>query len=576
MATQVRVALGQCSEAGPKEVNQDFHGAWTPREPQLSTRGVAVALADGISTSDVSDVASETAVTGFLDDYYSTPDGWTVKHAAHRVLMAINSWLYAQTRCHAWPGERDRGYVCTFTALVIKSATAHIFHVGDTRAYRLAGGALEQLTNDHRVRVSAHQSYLGAALGIDEHIEIEYHSVPVVAGDIFVLTTDGVHDFITEEEVVDTIAEQGGDLERAARVVTRKALERGSDDNLTIQLVRAEQVGTPEVAELYGHLSDLPFPPMLDTGVTLDGYQIIREIHASHRSHVYLAVDLDTGERVALKTLATECQQDIGQIERFLAEEWIARRINSPHVTQAHVAGRPRHYLYTVTRFIEGQTLTQWMRDRPRPELARVRDLVEQIARGVRAFHRAGMIHQDLRPDNVLIDTTGTVKLVDFGSTRVAGLVERTGETEAAAPPGTVQYSAPEYFLGESGSERSDIFSLGVITYQMLTGHLPYGADVAAAKSRLAQYRLRYRSVLRYNRDLPAWIDGPLRKAVHPDPNKRHQALSEFVHELRNPRPEFADRPPPPLLERNPLLFWQAVSLLLAVTVAVLAGLLAQ
>lgn len=576
MATKLCVSLGQCSQAGAKQVNQDFHGAWTPREPQLSTRGVAVAVADGISSSAVSDLASEAAVAGFLQDYYSTPDAWTVKYAAQRVIAAINSWLYAQTRRSEHRYDRDRGYVCTFTALVIKSATAHIFHVGDTRVYRLAGSALEQLTRDHRVHISPEQSYLGAALGVDEHVEIEYHSVPVVPGDTFFLTTDGVHDFVPAGFVERTLDEQSGDFDEAARSIVRHALEQGSDDNLTAQLVRVESVGEPEASEVYEHLSGLPFPPRLGERSRIDGYDIVREIHASHRSHVFLAMDRDTGDRVALKTLATESESDPIQIERFLAEEWIASRINSPYVAKAHASGRARHYLYTVMEFIQGQTLTQWMRDHPRPEIAQVRDLVEQIAKGVRAFHRMEMIHQDLRPDNVMIDNTGTVKLIDFGSTRVAGIAETLEETDAGTMPGTVQYSAPEYFLGETGTERSDIFSLGVMAYQMLTGHLPYGTDVSRATSRLAQYRLQYKSVLRYKRDLPAWLDGPLRKAVHPDPNKRYQAVSEFVYELRHPRPEFADRPAPPLLERNPLLFWKGLSLLLAVTVAVLASLLAQ
>src|SRR6185503_18814587 len=122
--------------------------------------------------------------------------------------------------------------------------------------------------------------------------------------------------------------------------------------------------------------------------------------------------------------------------------------------------------------------LSQWMRDNPKPDLETVRGIVEQIAKGLQAFHRMEMLHQDIRPDNIMIDKTGTAKIIDFGATKVAGAVE-------ASPPGhddilgTAQYTAPEYFLGESGSPRSDQFSLGVIAYQMLTGKLPYGAQVA-------------------------------------------------------------------------------------------------
>ena len=104
---------------------------------------------------------------------------------------------------------------------------------------------------------------------------------------------------------------------------------------------------------------------------------------------------------------------------------------------------------------------------------------------------------------------------------------------------GTAQYTAPEYFLGEGGTPRSDLFSLGVITYQMLTGRLPYGAEMAKARTRSAAAELPYNSVLDNDREIPAWIDGALRKAVHPDPRKRYEELSEFVFDLRHPNRGF-------------------------------------
>src|SRR6185436_1686839 len=131
---------------------------------------------------------------------------------------------------------------------------------------------------------------------------------------------------------------------------------------------------------------------------------------------------------------------------------------------------RRQKYLYVVTEFVDGQTLPQWMIDHPKPDLETVRGIVEQIARGLQAFHRREMLHQDLRPENIMIDKTGTVKIIDFGSTKVAGVSEATPSIDRNDMLGTAQYTAPEYFLGESGTPRSDIFSLGVITFQMLSG----------------------------------------------------------------------------------------------------------
>lgn len=560
--TQLAVSLGQYSDKGRKEVNQDFHGACIPPEPQLSSKGIAIALADGIGSSAVSHIASEAAVASFLEDYYCTAEAWSVKKSAQRVLMAANAWLYAQTRQSQYRYDMDRGYVCTLSALVLKATSAHLFHAGDTRIQRLRGDELERLTEDHRLWVSRDTSYLSRALGVGPHLELDHRSLALEPGDLFLLTTDGVHEHLPPSAMVELIQAHGADLDGAARAIAESAYQRGSNDNLTVQLVRIEQLPRADAGELHQLLGELPLPPLLQPRMEFDGYRIVRSLHASSRSHVYLA--LDGNRPVALKVPATELQDDRAHLERLLTEEWIARRIDSAHVLKAPPQTRRRRYLYTVSEYVEGQTLRQWMIDNPRPGLEKVRDLVEQIARGLQAFHRLEMLHQDLRPENLLIDATGTLRLIDFGSAHVAGLAERAHGQPAQALPGTLQYMAPEYFIGEAGSPRSDLFSLAVIAYQLLSGRLPYGAEVAKCRNRAEQGRLAYQPVLDAGCSLPPWLDEVLRKALHPDPNRRHAELSEFVHDLRQPSDKYLNRSRPPLLERNPLLFWRTTSLLLA------------
>jgi serine/threonine protein phosphatase PrpC/predicted Ser/Thr protein kinase len=564
MAQQLRVSLGQHSDKGRKEINQDFHGACSPGEPQLTAKGIALALADGISSSAVSQVASQSAVRGFLEDYYCTSPAWSVKKSAQRVLMAVNSWLYSQTRQSPEPHEKDRGYVCTFSALVLKSTTAHLFHAGDARIYRLRDGTLEQLTTDHRLWVSQQQSYLSRALGVNSHLEIDYQFTRLDAGDIFVIATDGVHQFVGERFMINAVADHAADLDAAARAIVAEAHERGSPDNLTLMVARVDALPEREVSEVLRQKSELPFPPALAPRMELDGYQIVRELHASARSHVFLATDRENDEQVVIKTLATEMREDSAHLERFLMEDWVAQRISNAHVMRAAGRGRKRNYLYTVAEFVDGQTLHQWIIDHPKPAVETVRGIVEQIANGLLAFHRLEMLHQDLRPQNVMIDRTGTVKIIDFGSTRVAGISENASPLPQGELLGTVQYMAPEYLLGEGGDVRSDLYSLGVIAYQMLSGRLPYGADAARARTRAAQRQLRYASVLADDREIPAWIDEVLRKAVHPDPGRRYVELSEFVYDLRHPIPSYLSRTRAPLLERNPVAFWRGVALILA------------
>lgn len=570
MTTPLRISVGQCSDQGRKPLNQDFHGVMTPKEPLLSSKGIAVALADGISSSKVSQIASQSSVKGFLEDYYSTSESWSVQTSVQRVLQATNSWLYRQTRNSPYRYEMDRGYVCTFSALVIKSATAHIFHAGDTRVYSVSGRHLEQLTEDHRLWVSREKSYLSRALGMRNRLEIDYHARTVELGDTFVLATDGVYEFVDEGFVTETIRRHHEDLDHVARLIVDAALGQGSQDNLTIQIVRIEQLPGHDIEALHEQATGLPFPPELSPRMIFDGYEIVRELHRSSRSHVYLALDSDTGEQVVLKLPSTDLRDDPAYLERFLMEEWVARRVDNAHLLKPCAQTRKRNYLYIVTEFIEGQSLSQWMTDHPNPDLETVRNIAEQIARGLRALHRQEMLHQDLRPNNIMIDKTGTVKLIDFGSVRVAGIAELASTVEQPHILGTAQYTAPEYFLGEAGSPHSDLFSLGVIVYQMLSGELPYGTQVARATSRAAQNRLVYRSVLDDERTIPAWIDGTLRKALHPNPYKRHDAISEFIYDLRHPNPVFLRQDRPPLLERKPLLFWKGLSLVLLIVVIIL------
>ena len=529
-----------------------------------------MALADGISSSAVSHIASAWAVTSFLEDYYCTSEAWSVKTSAERVLSATNSWLHAQSSHSPHRYDKDKGYVCTLSAVILKARTAHLFHVGDSRIYRLCNNALEQLTRDHRVWLSADQSHLSRALGIEPQLEIDYQALQVEVGDIFLLTTDGVHEYAEADVIVRTIVEHRDDLDRAARLIVEHAYARGSSDNLTLQILRIDALAPQAASEVLQEFTRLPLPPLLDARMEFDGYKIVKQVHASSRSHIYLATDNETGALTILKVPSIDLRDDPAYLERFMMEEWIARRIDSAHVLKPCSRTRKPQFLYVAMEYIHGQTLAQWMRDHPTPSLETVRGIVEQIARGLRAFHRMEMLHQDLRPENIMIDSTGTVKIIDFGSTRVAGIEERAVPGGHSELLGTPQYTAPEYFVGEPGTSRGDLFSLGVITYQMLTGALPYGAEVAKCTSRAEQNRLIYHSALEKNRAIPAWIDGVLRQAVQPNPAKRYQELSEFTYDLRHPNAAFLKRTRAPLLERNPVAFWRALSVALMVVVLVL------
>ncbi|HEY4082434.1 MAG TPA: protein kinase [Burkholderiaceae bacterium] len=574
MATALTVTLGQHSRAGRKAVNQDFHGVMLPRQPLLSSKGIVVALADGIGSSAVSQEASAAAVRGFLDDYYATSDAWSVRNSAQRVLGATNAWLHAQTMRGAARFDKDRGYVCTFSALILKGREVHLVHIGDTRIYRLHARSWEQLTDDHRVHLSSAESFLGRALGAGPNVEIDYRCLPAETGEIYVLASDGAYMHITAADVSQAVARFPDNLDAAACALVAVAEERGADDDMTVQLLRIDSLPDLDARQLLAQCDQLAVPPPLAPRMKFEGYSIVRELHVSSRSHVLLATDDQTGASVVIKAPSIDQEHGASHLDGFLLEEWVARRLDSPHVLKAFGAGqRPRSHVFAAMEFIEGQSLTQWMIDHPRPDLETVRAIVTQLGKGIQALHGKEMIHQDIQPGNAMIDRAGTVRIIDFSSTHVPGLTESDFPTRTPLSVGTLQYTAPECFIGELGSVRTDLFSLAALTYQLLTGQLPYGLQVTRVRSTADLKPLRYVPVRHARADLPEWIDGVLKKALSPNPQRRQEAVSEFLHELHSPPQGWRLARKVPLAERNPVVFWQAMSLILALIALTLFGL---
>lgn len=567
MNEKLSITLGQATSAGIKPENEDFYGAKIPDDAQLENKGISIAIADGMSGSDGGKEASQISISQFLTDYYSTPESWTVKHAVNRIMSALNSMLFSQGQKRY---SSSKGLVTTFSAIVLKSQTAHLFHVGDSRIYRLRDGDLVQLTRDHRIWLSKDREYLSRALGIDMHLEIDYRRTPIEVGDLYFLSTDGVHDFIADRELREHLIEHCDNPQQACDVLIKAALANKSDDNLSCQLLRIEAIAKADKQEFYEKLTRLPFPPDLMAGNMLDSFKIIRELHATARSQVYLAEDTfnegacteGSNEKrlVVIKTPSINFIDDPSYIDLFLHEEWVAKRLNSPHLIKSCQLKHQRNFLYSTVEYIQGQTLQQWMSENPKASLMQVRGSISQIAKGLRCMHRMEMIHQDLKPNNIIIDKNNTLIIIDFGSTKVAGLAEIRSVIEHNNIVGTANYSAPEYFKGEQGTSRSDVFSLGVIAYEMLTGKLPYGE---ISPERAAKKKFTYTSVREYNPHVPDWIDLAIRKAVHPSPTKRYRLLSEFVTDLSKPNTELIrSNHAEPLMERNPVMFWKMLALI--------------
>lgn len=566
MAAGIEVSIGQHSIAGRKERNDDSYGVVVPKPPLLESKGVAMGIADGMSTSEGAKAASETCMRSFLEDYYATHESWAVKTSVGRVLTALNRWLYSQSQAQY---GSENALVSTFSGLVLKAGTAYVFHAGDTRIALVRAGRLDSLTRSHRMQFGRGRESLTRAMGLQPDLVVDYREVPIEDGDILVFSSDGVHDFVPDASLLAILATAGGNLNAAAAAMVAAASEAGSPDNLTCQIIRVDGAGKLDPYAHAQRLAALPFPPDLAPGMSFEGYRILRELHASSRSQVYLAQDQASGATVVLKTPSVNFEDNEHYIRQFVREEWVGQFINSPHVLKALTPPRPRRFLYALTEYVEGETLADWMARNPRPSLDEARRILDQIVKGLRAFHRNDIIHQDLKPSNIMIDRTGTVKIIDFGSVRVAGLEELRGPGTMATLLGTRDYTAPEYLRGEPPTPRSDQYSLGVIAYEMLTGFLPYGRGFAQPKD---IDKARYMPSLQHNPDIPLWMDLALARAVAISPAERHEALSAFIADLMKPNETFVHRRSKALFERNsPAAFRIAFFVSLAVNILLLA-----
>ena len=553
MSSKLEISFGQSSDKGIKDQNEDSYGVLEPDDQLLNSKGITAIIADGMGSCAYPKEASEYVVKGFFSDYYSTPESWTVKTSAAKILTALNSWLYGKST-----DDHAKAYVSTFSAVIFKSTTAHIVHIGDTRIYRFRDGTLEQLTTDHRIWVSQKDNYLSRAIGVDLHIDIDYKTVDLEENDIFLMTTDGIHDYLSDSQIKN-ILNKSSHLNVQADELLSSALTHKSHDNVTCQIIHIDQLPSQQADEVINDLIRLPFPPDLSSGMIVDGYKVIRELHSSSTSQLYLVEDTETNQQMIMKTPSVNFDDDPSYIDRFHMEEWAGKRIYHPNIMVTYEQKRKRSCQYFLIEYIEGITLAEWIDKHPSPEIKQVANIIDQIIQGLRGLHRLEMLHRDLKPDNIIIKDDGTIKIIDLGAIKVAGIQEISTPVERTELLGTKNYTAPEYLMGMVGSSKSDLYSLGVIAYELFTGKLPYGDQSDKNLDWRSISKIKYTSALKHNPMIPLWLDGALEKAVRVDHRVRYDSLSEFYHDLTHPNEAFM-RTSLPLAEKNPLIFWQIIS----------------
>ncbi len=556
----VRASVGFYSAIGPRPDNEDFAGAVFGADLPEPRGDVVAAIADGIGSAKGGRVAAETAVRGFLDGICELPETTEVQRAASRVLGALNAWMHSQ-------GQRDAnlaGMGCTFTALVLRGRIAHVVHIGDTRAYRLSGNRLTCLTSDHvRPGGRGRSSTLYRALGVEAEVRLEYAAQPMARHDRFLLCSDGLYGALTDDTLADMLSDRSAPADTARALVT-SALQSGTSDNCTALVLDVLELPTAESAHIGASIMRLPIVPVPLGGETIDGFVLKALLSDGRYSRLFGATDEIEGGEVALKFPKPRVAQEAAHRAAFVREAWVGTRVSNPGLGRIIELPQGRQTcLYTVMPLYQGELLETRLARRPSLGLEEGRNIAIRLARAAAALHRDGIIHRDIKPDNVILEADGALKLIDLGVVRVRGLEDAPSEEI----PGTRAYVAPEMLAGEPGNEATDIYALGVTLFRAFTGAFPYGnSDAVSPPSR---ERPRELTVLRP--DLPAWLQATLARAIATDPAERFRDMSEFAAEMEAgpARAPMLIRRPLTLYERAPLRFWQALAALLALALLV-------
>lgn len=544
------VRIGHASAAGRRPHNEDFVGAVTPAGTELASKGVLVAVADGVSGAERGQEAAEYTVRGLLADYYATPDTWHVPLALDRVTVAINTWLVSQAgaRVHA------EGMACTLSALVLRGTRWYLAHAGDTRIYRWRAGVCEPLTEDHVWDRPEMRHVLKRAVGLDRHLALDHADGELRNGDVFLLCSDGVWEPLGRTRLQALLSEHRHDPEKAANALVEAALASGGTDNATAAVVTVDAIATQTWRDLLGEGRHLVPPPRLKAGQRIDDFEILELIHESRATLIYRVRAARTGRVLALKTLQPRLADDRQSCEGLLAEEWLAKRLVSNAFSQVvPLAAEERSQLYYVMTWHQGSTLQQQL-DRGRHfGVAEAVEIGLKLTRALGALHRLSIVHRDVKPANLLQEADGTIRVLDLGVALAGGVPY----PELEGNPGTPSYMSPELFTAAPANPQSDLYAAGVTLYHLLTRHYPYGEVEPFQHPRFGEPV----PPTRYRPDTPQWFESLLLRAVARDPEQRFETAEEMLLALeRGGAQPLVPARPTPILLRDPVRVWQGIA----------------
>jgi len=537
----LQLSVAQASATGPRAENQDALRLVTPAPELAASKGYLCAIADGVSQCADGGLAARSTLQALALDYYATPQTWGVAQALERLLLAQNRWLQAN--------GGGLPLLTTLSALVFRGQRFTLAHVGDCRVYRWLDGDLQRISEEHVWEQPGMQHVLKRALGLDQHLVVDFLDGELREGECFLLLSDGVWATLGDHSI-STILQEQADLNLAVHTLVSAAHLAGSQDNASALLVRIDQLGAATLGDALVQLRQWPLPPLLKAGQRFESWHVETVLGQSRQSLLYRVRDAQQ-QPWLLKTLPASLDDDPQAAQALLSEEWFLRRVAGRAFPEVHPASGRQH-LYYVMREYPGQTLAELFKQQGPLPLAQWQFLAERLLRAVGWLHRRQILHRDIKPENLLLGDDGELRVLDFGLAYCPGL----SEDRAHLLPGTPSFIAPEAFNGEPPTPQQDLYSIGVTLYYLLTGHYPYGEIEAFQRPK---FTLPV-SASRYRPDLPEWLQQNLEQAVAAQPEHRYETAEEWLLGLEQAERRELSVRPRPLLEREPLKVWQTLA----------------
>ena len=583
----MELIYAELSSPGPvRENNEDFVGFWQPQTiEEKRSHGAVAALADGVGGLSHGEVASRMAVETALQTFREAPEGKTPPQLLTQMFNAANLAVYDK----AMENHGKSRMATTLSIVVLRNNQVVVGNVGDSRVYLVHKGEIKQLSTDHSyvgmqqkfgliseqdAKTSEHRSILTRSIGQDPMIRVDVEDTTVFKGDRVVLCSDGLYAHVADSEIADIVSRLSP--AQACRQLVALAEQRGTDDNVSVQVLQindVEEISYYRGVPTYHKPSDTPSGYELQPGQTLDNRFFITEtISRSGMATIFKATDLKSKESVAVKVPFMEFESDPGFYSRFQREEEIGSRLNHPYILKFIPEDEPRSRPYIVTEYLSGYTLAHLLNSvRPMPEKDAIK-LASRICDALAYMHEHGVIHRDLKPQNIMICYDGTIRIMDFG---IAKAAEGRRITFAGFTPavGTPDYMAPEQVKGKRGDERTDIYSLGAILYEMVVGMTPFEGEnenlFVIMNARVTGDPVAPR---KRNSQLSTQVEEIILHAMERDSRNRYQTAAAMKAELDDPatvhvtgRSERLQTPSP--LERG---FKKARWVILGITTGVL------